>query len=57
VTVAYAKEHLDDLIARVVRGDEIRIVHPVHGAFIWRPDTIAQRRVDWVSSPNAGQAS
>jgi hypothetical protein len=32
VTVAHAKEHLDELIELAARGDDVRIVHPAYGA-------------------------
>jgi antitoxin (DNA-binding transcriptional repressor) of toxin-antitoxin stability system len=31
IPLAEAKEHLEDLIARAARGEEVRIADPVHG--------------------------
>ena len=31
IPIAEAKEHLEDLIARAARGEDVRIADPVHG--------------------------
>ena len=31
VTLAHAKEHLEELIARAAKGEDVRIVDPRHG--------------------------
>ena len=31
VTIEYAREHLDELIARAVKGEDVQIADPKHG--------------------------
>ena len=38
VTLAHAKEHLEELIARAARGEEVRIVDPAIGSVRLTPD-------------------
>ena len=38
VTLAHAKEHLEELVARAARGEEVRIVDPAIGSVRLTPD-------------------
>jgi hypothetical protein len=50
VTLAHAKEHLDDLIARAANGEDVRIVDPHYGSIrltrVYVPDVTAPRVTD-----------
>jgi antitoxin (DNA-binding transcriptional repressor) of toxin-antitoxin stability system len=50
VTLAEAKEHLEDLIARAQRGENVRIVDPHHGSVrltrVYVPDVTKPRVTD-----------
>lgn len=50
VTLAHAKEHLEELVARAARGEDVRIADPKHGSVrlmpVRTPDLTAPRVTD-----------
>ena len=50
VTLAHAKEHLEELVARAARGEDVRIVDPMAGTVVLtaarKPDVTAPRVTD-----------
>jgi antitoxin (DNA-binding transcriptional repressor) of toxin-antitoxin stability system len=55
VDLRYAKEHLEELVARAARGEDVRIVDPNIGAVRLTPDAASEGDARKPSRPVLGQ--